>query len=431
MAPEPKAPQGRGFWPQSPQASGRPHLTKGERKIMQFVHAEKVFPELLAWGEELVEIRHAVHQEPELGFETGQTVARIVRTLKGWGLESVDDQIVKGGVIVVVEGARPGKAVALRADIDALGMPDTSGKPWKSCKAGCAHACGHDGHQTWLMGALRYLNAHRDFPGRVVGIFQPAEEPAQGARAVIASGVFEKYGIAEIFGAHTEPMLDKGVFGFRVGPLQASCDYFWLSIKGKSTHGGRPHLGVDPIPVAAQLISAAQSIVSRKINPIDTAVLSICAVNAGRYETPNVVPDEVKISGTARTFVPQTRAFVEESFKTMLENTARANGCTSSIQWEHSIPAVINEETTTRAGIETAQALFGEAFVRPSIDPFMSSEDFAEYQQLVPGCMMRVGVRDAEHTASVHSTAFDFNDEVLPAAATLLAAIALKRLEAA
>ena len=255
-------------------------------------------------------------------------------------------------------------------------------------------------------------------------------EGLKGARAVVESGLFQKYDIAEIYGAHTEPMLEKGVFGFRVGPLQASCDYFWLSIKGKSTHGGRPHLGIDPVPAAAELINSAQSIISRKVNPIDTAVLSICAVNAGRYETPNVVPNEVKISGTARTFQPATRKLVEETFKAMLENIARAHGCTSEIKYEHSIPSVINDEAATKAAVAVAEKLFGSAAVRPNIDPFMSSEDFAEYQQIVPGCMMRVGVRDEEHTSSVHSTSFDFNDEVLPAAVALLAGIARSRLEA-
>ena len=402
--------------------------SKGRK--MSFVHADKVPAEILGWGEELAAIRHEVHSQPELGFDTEKTVARIVKVLSGWGIENIDTELVKGGVIVVVDGERPGKTVALRADIDALGMDDTSGKPWKSCIAGHAHACGHDGHQTWLMGTLRYLNVHRDFPGRVVGIFQPAEEPAKGARAVVESGLFQKYDIAEIYGAHTEPMLEKGVFGFRVGPLQASCDYFWLSIKGKSTHGGRPHLGIDPVPAAAELINAAQSIISRKVNPIDTAVLSICAVNAGRYETPNVVPNEVKISGTARTFQPATRKLVEETFKAMLDNISRAHGCTSEIKYEHSIPSVINDEAATKAAVAVAEKLFGSAAVRPNIDPFMSSEDFAEYQQIVPGCMMRVGVRDEEHTSSVHSTSFDFNDEVLPAAVALLAGIARSRLEA-
>lgn len=397
---------------------------------MQFVHEDGAYADILSWGEELAALRREAHKTPELGFDTPQTVGRIEKTLRDWGIEKIDTDLVRGGVIVVIDGKRLGKTVALRADIDALGMDDTSGKPWASCIAGQAHACGHDGHQTWLLGALRHLNANRDFPGRVVGIFQPAEEPCRGARAVIDSGLFQKYEIAEIYGAHTEPMLEKGVFGFRVGPLQAACDYFWLTIKGKGTHGGRPHLGVDPLPTAAQLISAAQSIVSRKVDPIDTAVLSVCAVSAGRYETPNVVPEEVKISGTARTFRPATRKLVEESFKQMAADTARANGCTSEIRWESSIPAVINDETITRAGIDAATELFGTEAVRPNIDPFMSSEDFAEYLQLVPGTMLRVGIRDDAHTVALHRTSFDFNDEVLPAAATLLAAIAVKRLEA-
>ena len=206
---------------------------------MSIVLADKVFPEIAAWGDELTAIRREIHSHPELGFDTAVTVSRIVTLLKKWGIEKIDTDIVKGGVIVEIDGNRPGKTVALRADIDALPMNDYSDNSWKSTIEARAHACGHDGHQTWLMAALRYLNLKRDFPGRVIGIFQPAEELAQGALAVIKAGVLEKYGIAEIYGAHTEPMLDKGVFGFRVGPLQASSDSFWVTVHGVGTHGGR------------------------------------------------------------------------------------------------------------------------------------------------------------------------------------------------
>ncbi len=396
---------------------------------VEFVHAARLDPDMLAWGKELADLRREAHKNPELGFDTPRTVERIVRTLKSWGIEDIDTDLVAGGVIVVIDGNRPGRTVALRADIDALGMNDTSGTPWASCIAGRAHACGHDGHQTWLLGALRHLNAHRDFPGRVIGIFQPAEELAKGALAVVASGVLEKYDVAEIYGAHTEPMLPKGVFGFRVGPLQASGDLFWIRIKGKSTHGGRPHLGVDPLPAAASLVDALQTIVSRRVNPIDSAVVSVCSFNAGRYETPNVVPDEVRLSGTVRAFAPQTRRMIEENIRTMAENIARAHGCTAEIDWQSAVSAVINDEAATQAAIAVAQKLFGTEAVNPDMTPFMSSEDFSVYQEKISGCMLRVGVRDEAHQATVHSTAFDFNDAVLPAAAQLLARIAASRLE--
>lgn len=396
---------------------------------MNFVHADKVYPEILQWADELVNFRHSVHETPELGFDTPKTVKRICETLTQWGIDTFDATLVKGGVVVVIEGQRPGKTIALRADIDALGMNDTTGKTWASQHAGCSHACGHDGHQTWLMGALRFLHLHRNFAGRVIGLFQPAEEPVLGAKAVIASGLFEKYDISEIFGAHTETMLKKGQFGFKVGPLQAACDYFWVKIHGKGSHGGRPHQGIDPLPVACQIVSAVQTIVSRKINPIDTAVLSICSLNSGRFESPNVIPTTLTLSGTARMYKEEVRDAIENNFKAMVNGIAQANGCTAEIRYERSIHAVDNAKEQTLAGVAAATALFGQENVFDNIEPFMSSEDFAEYQQLVPGTMMRIGIRDDEHTAALHSTGFDFNDEVLPAAVSLFVRVVMDRLD--
>ena len=297
---------------------------------MNFVLSDRVFPEILAWGEELAAIRHDVHSTPELKFDTPKTVARIVKHLTDWGI-TVDTDMVKGGVIAVIDGTKPGKTVALRADIDALPMPDATTNTWKSTHEGKAHACGHDGHQTWLMGALRYLRAHNDFAGRVVGIFQPAEEIAEGAQAVIDAGVLAKYDVKEIYGAHTEPLLNKGTFGFRVGALQAASDSFWVTVKGVGCHGGRPHLGVDPIPVGGQLINALQTLVSRKLNPVDTGVVSICSVNAGSFGTPNVIPPVLTMSGTVRTFSKEGREMIEREFKKMVTGIAEANGCTVEI----------------------------------------------------------------------------------------------------
>ena len=396
---------------------------------MNFVLSDRVFPEILAWGEELAAIRHDVHSTPELKFDTPKTVARIVKHLTDWGI-TVDTDMVKGGVIAVIDGTKPGKTVALRADIDALPMPDATTNTWKSTHEGKAHACGHDGHQTWLMGALRYLKAHNDFAGRVVGIFQPAEEIAEGAQAVIDAGVLTKYDVKEIYGAHTEPLLDKGTFGFRVGALQAASDSFWVTVKGVGCHGGRPHLGVDPIPVGGQLINALQTLVSRKLNPVDTGVVSICSVNAGSFGTPNVIPPVLTMSGTVRTFSKEGREMIEREFKKMVTGIAEANGCTVEIVYKHQCAAVNNTPEQTKAGIAAATAMYGAEHVVPDMTPFMSSEDFSAYQAVIPGAIMRVGIRDEQHQASLHSQIFDFNDEVLPAAASLIANIALTRLEA-
>ncbi|MDU6430714.1 MAG: amidohydrolase, partial [Sutterella wadsworthensis] len=251
---------------------------------MQPILADKAFPELVQWADELAALRRDIHAHPELGFETPRTVDLIVKTLKGWGLEHVDPDEVKGGVVVVINGAAPGATVALRADIDALPMPDNSANPWKSQTEMRCHACGHDGHAAWLLGALRYLHEKRaSFKGRVVGIFQPAEEIGRGALRVVQSGVFEHWGIQEIYGAHDEPTVAKGQYGLCAGPAQASTDFFYITVKGRGVHAARPHLGVDPITTAGVLIGALQTIVSRKVNPIETAVLSISSVNGGNF----------------------------------------------------------------------------------------------------------------------------------------------------
>ena len=397
---------------------------------MNIVLKDQVFPEIAGWAGELAALRREIHENPELGFDTPMTVERIVKTLRSWGIEQIDTETVQGGVIALIEGCRPGPTVALRADIDALHIKDCSGRDWCSRIEGRAHACGHDGHQTWLMGALRYLNLKKDFPGRVAGLFQPAEEPGTGAIAVIKSGFLKKYRVQEIFAAHDEPMLEKGVFGFKAGPLQAASDIFYVKINGVGSHGGRPHQGVDPIPVGSQIVTALQTIVSRKVNPIETAVLSVCSMNAGSFETTNVVPPSLTMSGIVRTFRPAVRKLVEEKFKKIVSGIAEANDCTAEITFKNLIGAVDNPKHLTEAAIDVVEGLFGKEHVVPDVAPMMSSEDFAEYQRVVPGCIMRFGIRDEDHTASLHNPAFDFNDEVLPAAATVLAAVAKARLEA-
>lgn len=397
---------------------------------MQIVHSERVLPEVAQWADELAQIRREVHRYPELRFDTEKTVERIVTLLKRWGLTQIDVETVPGGVIAVVEGDRPGATVALRADIDGLPMNDTSGTAWASCREGCAHTCGHDGHQTWLMGALRHLQANNQFPGRVVGIFQPAEESGEGAQAVVASGVLTKYDVKEIYGAHTEPNLEKGQIGFKEGPLQASVDLWWVDIEGVGTHGGRPHLGIDPIVAGAQIVSAVQTIVSRRVNPIEPSVVSVCSINAGRYEAGNIVPQRLTMSGTSRLFAPAMRDLVETKFRQLVTTIAEANDCTATIRYDRCAPAVNNDPELTRALVAIAQETIGAEHVNPAIDAMLSSEDFSHYQQQIPGVMFRVGVRDAEHTKSVHHPGFDFNDEVLPLVVTLFSTFARRRLQA-
>ena len=397
---------------------------------MQYVLKDKVFPEIGAWADELAEIRRDIHAHPELGFETKRTVGLLKEKLRSWGVTNLDDTTVPGALIAVVDGARPGPAVALRGDIDALPMPDNSENAWKSQTELRCHACGHDGHATWLLGAMRYLQEKKnEFAGRVVGVFQPAEEIGKGARAVEASGILEKLGVREIYGCHDEPTIRKGAFGLCAGPAQASTDFFYISVKGRGVHAARPHLGIDPIPAVGLLISGLQTIVSRKVMPIQPAVLSISSVNGGRYNAPNVIPTEVTLSGTVRTFSEDVRNQIEHEMKVMVETIAASESCTGELRYDRLVPALINPPETMEHVRDFIVKHFGADAAEP-MDMTMGGEDFAEFLFTRPGAMIRVGIRDDAHEASLHHPTFDFNDEVIPLASTYLAGIALERLKA-
>ena len=346
---------------------------------------EVCFPETLEVFDELVEFRHDLHQHPELAFETTRTCGKIVEKLRAWGVDEIDTTTVPGAVIAVVKGNRPGKTVALRGDIDALPMPDNSDNPWKSCEAGRCHACGHDGHTTWTLGSLYVLTRRRDFPGQVVGIFQPAEESGGGAAAIANSGIFEKYGICEIYGGHDEGTRDKGVFGFRVGPAMASVDFFYITVTGQGTHGARPHLGHDPVPVAAEIISALQTLVSRRVDPIEKAVVSVCSVNAGNYNAPNVISAVATMSGTVRTFNEDVRKLISTELPRIAEGVAEACGCKAEVTYEKQTPAVINHPLTTKVLSDYVRKHFGDDAADENFPISMGGDDFAEYQFKVPG----------------------------------------------
>ncbi len=396
---------------------------------MALLLQDRLLPGVAELVPELEEIRHDIHAPPELGFETVRTVGLICDYHRKSGIVEIDTELVKGCVIAVIEGSRPGHTIAIRADMDALPMNDGCGKPWASTVAGRGHCCGHDGHTTWLLGAARWLAAHNDFPGRIVLVHQAAEEAGTGAKALVEAGLIEKYGIEEIYGGHTEPNLPKGVIGFKPGPLQAASDSVYITLRGKGTHGGRPHLGVDPIPVAAQIVTALQTIVSRKVDPIESAVVSICSINCGNFKANNVVQSELTMSGTVRTFLPEIRDLAEENIRAMVTGIAAANGCTVELVYDRMIGSVINGEEQTIAAHEVTKALLGEDNVR-IIRPFMSSEDFSEYLNRIPGAIIRVGIRDEEHQVSLHNQQMDFNDEVLPVAVSVVANMAVRRLEA-
>lgn len=396
---------------------------------MTLLLEDRLLPGVAELVPELVEIRHDLHQHPELGFDTVRTCGKIVEYLRASHVDSIDTELVKGCVIAVINGDQPGHTIGVRSDMDALPMKDGCGKPYASVVDGRGHCCGHDGHTTWLLGVARWLASHRDFPGRVVLVFQAAEELGLGAKALIEAGLFEKYGIEEIYGGHTEPNLPKGTIGFKPGPLQAASDSFYVTLKGKGTHGGRPHLGVDPMPVAAQIILALQTIVARKVDPIESAVVSVCSINAGNFEAVNVVQSELTMSGTVRTFLPEIRDLAEANITAMVNGIAAANGCEAELVYDRMIGSVINAEEQTEAAIAATRELLGEDHVKV-IRPFMSSEDFSRYLDVVPGSIIRVGIRDDDHQVSLHNQKMDFNDDVLPIAVSVVANMAVTRLKA-
>lgn len=394
------------------------------------VFKEKCYPELVELYEELKAHRQDIHAHPELGFNTERTVRRLVDFLQRHGITKIDTSTVKGCVFALIEGKDKGATIALRADIDALPMDDKTDNAWKSTHPGKAHTCGHDGHQTWILGAAAYLAAHNDFKGRVLCIFQAAEELGLGAKAVVEAGILKQYDVKEIYAAHDEPFLDKGCFGFKIGHLQAAADIVQVTLKGVGTHGGRPHKGVDPIPAITELYNAYQTIVSRKIDPLESAVVSICSIYAGNPASYNIVPGEAGLCGTIRTFKPSIRDFIETNLQRLAEGIATAHGLECQFKYTRQISSLNNDKVCTEAGIEQAIALVGEANVVKDMTPFMSSEDFSAYQEQIPGSVLRVGIRDKNHTIPIHNPYFDFNDEVLPLTSTLFVNIVKSRLEA-
>ena len=394
---------------------------------MAHVSSHPIYQAIAPWADELTAIRRDFHQHPEEGHDTARTCGIICEKLREWGVEEIDTSLCEGSVVAVINGMRPGPSVAIRGDMDCLPMPDTCGQPWQSQNPGKAHSCGHDGHATYLLGVARYFQTYRDFPGRVVCVFQPAEEKASGAARLMENGLVEKYDIKEIYGAHGDNKFELGTFGFKVGAMQASCDAFYLKISGHGGHGARPHLTLDPIPTTTEIVNALQTIVSRRVDPMEPAVLSVCSINAGSYPAMNVVPTECTVSGTVRTFSVEVQDLIERKMYDIINHTAAMNECEAEFIYRRLVGPVRNDKEITEEAERAACEVAGEGSTQ-FIDAYMGSEDFAEYLKKVPGTMIRIGVRDAEHNVGVHNSGYDFNDKATPMAVAMLCNLTLKRL---
>lgn len=370
-------------------------------------------------------VRRDLHRHPELAYEERRTASVVAKLLREWGIE-VHEGIGKTGLVGVIVGGTGGKAIGLRADMDALPIQETSGAPHASVHAGVAHSCGHDGHTAMLLCAARYLSETRRFNGRVHLLFQPAEEGLAGARAMIEDGLFQKFPCAEVYALHNWPTLPAGTIATRAGPIMGASDRFVITVRGAGGHGALPHLASDTVLCAAQIVTGAHTLIARRIDPAATAVLSVTSIHGG--SSFNALPAEVQLQGTARTFDPAVQDKLEAILREWVELTAKAAGCSASVEYRRIYPATVNDAACAQHALDAAGALFGKALRVEA--PAATAEDFAFMLQQVPGAYIWVGSRKGDSSPSLHHPSFDFNDEALPAGAALLASLAERRLAA-
>lgn len=382
-------------------------------------------PLILADKEELKAIRRDFHQNPEIGLETPRTSGIIADLLKKWGVDEVHTGIGGHGVVGVIYGKEPSDfAIGLRGDIDALPMKELSEHDHVSKIEGRMHGCGHDGHATLILGVAKYLAKTRNFAGKAVVIFQPGEEGWSGAKHMIEDGLFKKFPVNEVYAVHNSPLIEPGRIALNYGAMQAAADAFTIKVIGKGGHGSRPQNNRDPIIAAAQIILSLQTIVSREVNPQDTAVVSCCSIHAGDPRAQSVCPEVCEIVGTARTFKPDVRDLVEKRIVEISEDTAKALGCRAEAKYERFYPPCINTPEQAKAIADIAAELVGEENVDRNYPRMPGGEDFAFMLEEVPGAYVRVG----QGGASSHNPYFDYNDEITPLASTLLARTVERRL---
>ncbi|KRB51633.1 amidohydrolase [Rhizobium sp. Root708] len=359
----------------------------------------------------LTEVRRDLHAHPELGFEEERTSDVVARLLEEAGIK-VHRGLGGTGVVGTLQVGNGPRTIGLRADMDALAMPEVADRPYKSKFAGKMHACGHDGHTTMLLGAARHLAATRAFSGTVHFIFQPAEEGRGGARKMVEDGLFELFPCDAVYGLHNMPGLAVDEIAVVEGPQLASSDSWRITFRGTGTHGAKPHLGKDPITAAGTFLTSLQTIVGRVVDPLQPAVVSACSLQAGDPKALNVIPDIVEIGGTARAYSPEVRDQLEEEIGRLAKGTAAMFGIAVDYQFERRIPPVVNDSDATARALGAAGAVFGGK-VRTSFPPSTAGDDFAFFGQNAPGCYVWLGNGPAVDGALHHNTAYDFNDHAI------------------
>ena len=360
--------------------------------------------EVAAW-------RRDIHEYPEILFDVHRTAGSVAEKLKAFGCDEVVTGIGRTGVVGVIHGrAGPRKVIGLRADMDALPMDEQTNLPYRSKNPGKMHACGHDGHTAMLLGGAKYLAETRDFSGTAVVIFQPAEEGGGGGREMVDDGMMDRFGIQEVYGMHNMPGVPAGHFAIRPGPLLAAADRILIEIEGLGTHAAKPHLGIDPVVVGAQIINQAQTIVSRSVDPIKSGLISICQFHAGSAD--NVIPQTATLRGTARSLLPEVRDTLENRLREIVEGTAKAYGARATLTYTRGYPVTSNHALQTEFAAAIATDVAGRDAVDANTPPLMGGEDFSFMLEARPGAFIFIGNGD---TAGLHHPAYDFNDDAIPA----------------
>jgi len=368
----------------------------------------QMFEEMKAWRQEL-------HSIPEIGLEEYETSKYIKSKLTEFNID-FKDGYANTGIVARVKGSQGNsdKSIGLRADFDALPMPEKNEFEYKSTNEGMMHACGHDGHTSMLLGAAKYLSENNDFDGSVYFIFQPGEEGFAGGQKMIQDGMFDDFKIDEVYALHNWPELPIGSIGVNNGPMMAAVDEFDIVVKGRGGHAAIPQLAIDPVVIASQIVLAVQTIVSRSTDPVDKALISITKINGGTAY--NVIDDSVKLGGTVRTFKPETRSFYEKKLKEISAGIAKANGAEAEVDFHltNKYPPTINSKKESEFAANVAKKVFGDSQVDTDIDPSMGGEDFSYLLEKKPGAYLYIGQGDDNHKAHLHTTKYDFNDNLLP-----------------
>jgi hippurate hydrolase len=371
------------------------------------------------FGEKIVALRRDIHREPELGFDTEKTAEKVLAALGSLPLD-IETGVAKNGIVATLEGEGDGPTVALRADMDALPILEETGLPFASETEGKMHACGHDGHTSMLVGAAHVLSGMRDrFDGTVKFVFQPAEEGGGGGKVMVDEGVAD--GVSSIFALHLWPGLPFGKVATKAGPIMAAADAFEMEIKASGGHGAMPHLACDAIAIAAQVVTALQTIVSREVDPVEPAVLTVGEIGAGTAF--NIIPDKARIGGTVRTLNADLRKKIPARMEELARGVAQGMRGDVDLDYTFSYPVTVNDEAAADLALGVAEDLFGGESVLELANPSMGGEDFAYFLQRVPGAFIWLGI--GEDAPGLHTPGFAFDEEILPRGSALLAALSI------